>query len=117
MAKYLSLIHISRTLAARGGDGQHRAHGQGLFDGYAALVEIPEIPIVQGARGDGLGRIDGGAAAHGQDEIHTLFAAERDALAHQAAAGVGLDAAQGDKTDARGLERSQMFIRDSCRAG
>ena len=61
-------------LAAGGGQGQHHAHGHGLFRRLFG-VEVPEVPVVGHAHADGLGGVDGAAAAHGQDEVHPLPAA------------------------------------------
>ena len=94
---------IRAALTARRCDGQDGAHRQGLFDIFAA-VEIPEVTLVHHACGNRLGGIDGAAAAHGQNEVHALPAADFNALVHQAASGVRLHAAQFQPCDAFGVQ-------------
>src|SRR5699024_5338746 len=81
-------------LAAGGGDGQHHAHGQRLFDLGGAGEEVPEVPLVQGAEADGLGGVDDAAAAYRQQEVRPGPPDDVDALVDLAAAGVGLDAGE-----------------------
>ena len=95
-------------LAAGGGQGQHHAHGQGLLRRLFG-EEVPEIAVVGHAHADGLGGVDGAAAAHRQNEVHALPAAQVDALVHLAAAGVGLDTAQLHPGDA-GLPQGSSRI-------
>ena len=93
------------ALTAGGGDGQHGAHGQGALNLGLAGEEVPEVPVIGHAEADGLGGIDDGAAAHGQEEVHILPAADLDALVDLAAAGVGLNAGELEVGNALGLQR------------
>ena len=92
------------SLAAGGGDGEHRANRQGLCGHIGAAVEdIPEVPVVHCAKGDGLGGVDDAAAAQGQDEVQILLPDQINALIDLAAAGVGLNAGELHKGKARFL--------------
>ncbi|MPM69521.1 hypothetical protein SDC9_116466 [bioreactor metagenome] len=75
-------------------DGQHRAHGQNGFNGMLSGEDVPEVPVVGHAHGNGLCRVDDGAAAQGQQKVAFIPAAELDAFVDLSAAGVGLNAGQ-----------------------
>ena len=92
---------VGGALAAGGGQGQHDADGQGGLGRFAG-EEVPEVPVVGHAHGDGLGGVDDAAAADGDHEIDLLLTRELDALIDQPAAGVGLDAAELDGAQALG---------------
>ena len=87
---------VAACFAAGRRDGQDGRHGQHLLDGLALLVDLPDVPVVKHAHRDGLGRIDGAPAAHGEDQVDVLLPAQRDALVHQREPGVGHHAAQLD---------------------
>ena len=91
-------------LGTRGGDRQHGEHGQGLFGNGVAVEEVPAVALVLEAKGNALGGVDHGAAAHGDDKTHALIAHPVDRLAHEAQAGVGMDAALFNHRHACGLE-------------
>ena len=92
---------VGGTLAAGSGDGQHHADGQGGLRGLAG-EEVPEVPVIGDAHGDGLGGVDDAAAADGQEEVDLLFAGKLDALIDKSAARVRLDAAELDGAQAFG---------------
>ena len=96
---------IRATFAARGGDGQHRSDGQRLLHGLS-FIEIPEIPVVNGSGGDGLGGVNRAAAADGQHEVDPFLPAKFDSLVNQPAPGIRPRAAQLHMGDARGLQGS-----------
>ena len=91
-------------LGTRGGDRQHGEHGQGLFGNGVAVEEVPAVALVLEAKGNALGGVDHGAAAHGDDKTHALIAHPVDRLAHEAQAGVGMDAALFNHRHACGLK-------------
>ena len=84
---------IRGAFAAGGGNGQDGAPRQSLLR-HLPGEKIPEITVIGYADGDGLGGIDDAAAAHRQNEVDLLPAAQFDSLVHQTAAGIGLDAPQ-----------------------
>ena len=102
------------ALAAGSRNGQHaavRQSGDGL--GLAA-VEIPEIAVIRHAVGDGLCGIDCAAAAHGQQEVEIVLAAQADALIDKVAARIGLDAAELTVKNARSLKRGLNLIKQAA---
>ena len=98
---------VSASFAAGCGDCQHHAHGKSGHWLRFAVVEVPEIAAVDGAHGDGLGRVDGGAAANGQDEIHAFRHGAADSFVNFIGGGVGPDAAKLGPCQAFGLERGR----------
>ena len=102
------------ALAAGGGDGQHAAVRQRGLNLRLAAVEIPEIAVIRHAVGDGLCGINRAAAAHGQQEIEVVFAAEADAFVDKVAARIGLDAAELAVGDARRLKGSLDLIKQAA---
>lgn len=88
-------------LAARGRERQHDGDRRRLRELRTAAPEIPDVRLrIRDAVGDGLRRVDDGAAADGEDEV----GAERDGLAHAVARmgdeRVRLDAAAHGERDA-----------------
>ena len=101
---------VSAGLAACRGNREDDSHRQRLPDGQPLLINLPDIPLVVHAHGDGLGGVDGAAAAHRQDQVNLFLPAQRDALVHQGQPGVGLDAAQFHKIDARLFQRRSHLV-------
>ena len=62
---------------------------------------------------DGLGRVDGGSAAHREDKVYPLGLAQFDPLVDQAQPRVGLHAAQADERDPLRLQRSLYTIQQA----
>ena len=94
------------SLTAGGGEGEHRAHRQGMLRHIAAAVkDLPEIPLIHRAKGDGLCRVDDAAAAKGQDEVQVFPAHQLDALVDLAAARIGLHAPKLHEGKVRFLQR------------
>ncbi len=82
-------------LAARRRDGQDACHRQALCRLAGVLVQLPHILVrLSQTIGDGLGRVDDTAAAHGQKEIDAVLPAQTDAFIHLAQVGVWHHAAQ-----------------------
>ena len=87
--------------AGQGGDGADLGD---LGGAHLAEEEVLEVKVVGEAVGDGLGGVDGRAAADGEDEVHALLLAELDALLDQGEARVGHDAVHLDVLDALGCQ-------------
>ena len=92
-------------LTARGGNGQDTSHRNRRLRRCLLRVEIPHVSVVAQAVANGLAGIDHAAAAHRQQEIHTLGAAKGEALLHLGKPGIRHHAAQLDIADARFLQR------------
>ena len=56
---------------------------------------VPDIAFIGNACGDGFGGIDSAAAAQGDDHLHLIFAAKRNALSDKTKTGIGKNAGQG----------------------
>ena len=85
---------VLRRLAAGSRDGEHHGDGQHVVRQPLRLEEIPHVPVVVRAHGDGLRRVDDRAAAHGQHPVDIVFLAQRDAFASKRDLGVRTHAAQ-----------------------
>ena len=80
---------------ARRRDGQDAGHRQALPGRAGVFVQLPDVLFRLGqAVGDGLGRVDDAAAAHGQQEVDAVLFADADALVDLVEVGVRHDAAQ-----------------------
>ena len=94
-------------LAARGRD-REVALRRGL-----AQVEVPDFAVIRDAAGDGLGRVDDGTAADGEDEIHALLAAQVDALVDEGQPRVRNDPAQADEVHAAVAEQAADLVQQA----
>ena len=90
---------VRTAFAAGGRNRQHRADGERFFNIFSA-VEIPKIAVIDRSGGNGFGRVDGAAAAHGQNKIDLFFPAQFDSFIDQAAAGIGFHAAETERDKA-----------------
>ena len=82
-----------RLLGARGRNRENGEHGQRLLRNGVAVEEVPAVALVLKAERNALGRVDHGAAAHGNHKAHALVAHPVHRLAHEAKTGIGLHAA------------------------
>ena len=96
---------VLRRLAAGSRDGEHHGDGQHVVRQPLRLEEIPHVPVVVRAHGDGLRRVDDRAAAHGQHPVDIVFLAQRDAFASKRDLGVRTHAAQLHVLDALCIQR------------
>ena len=87
--------------AARRRDGEHYAHGHAGGRLAQALVKIPHVALVFKTVAYCLGAVDDRPAADGEQEVDPLCPCERYAFAHERKAGIGLYAAQLNKSCAR----------------
>ena len=100
-------------LAARGRDGEHAGDREVAFRRGLAQVEVPDFAVIRDAAGDGLGRVDDGAAADGEDEIHALLAAQVDAFVDERQARVRNDPAQADEVHAAVAEQPADLVQQA----
>lgn len=99
-------IAVVLTIPAAGSrDGEHHGDGQHVVRQPLRLEEIPHVPVVVRAHGDGLRRVDDRAAAHGQHPVDIVFLAQRDAFASKRDLGVRTHAAQLHVLDALCIQR------------
>ena len=91
-------------------EGEHNAEGQGRLGLLLAGIKVPHIALVGDADGRGLGGVDGGAAADGQQEVDVFLPAKLDGLAHEGEARIGLHAAHFKQLDAGGLHTGHHSI-------
>ncbi len=96
---------VAAALTAGRRDRQHGTDRKRLLHERFAAIEIPEIAVVQNARGDRLGGVDRASAAHGEQEVHALLPAQINALVHKSAARIRLHAAELRVRDALLLQR------------
>ena len=89
---------VRTAFAARCGDREDGADGECIFDIFTA-VEIPEVAVVDCTGRNRFGGVDCAAAADSQNEVDVFSAAEVDSFVDQAAAGIGLDAAEREVGD------------------
>ena len=89
---------------ARCGEGEHAGDVYALGRCGSLAEEIPDIAIVGNAQGNGLGAVDGAAAAHRQNQVDVCLACDAQALANRGNLGVGAYAAELHVCDARGVE-------------
>ena len=95
-------------LAAGGGDGEHHSDGQNLLHRPLPLPEVPQIGLrIRRPQGDGLGRVDHAAAAHGQDQVGPEVQGLLHPLPGLKQTGVGVDAAEGLVGQSRPVQRGQ----------
>ena len=95
-------------LGAGGGDGEDGAHGQHRLGRAGMGIELPHVLVrLAHAVGDGLGRVDHGAAADGQQKVRVHLLPQDDALVDLADARIGHHAAQRGVADACLLQRHQ----------
>ena len=104
-------------LAAGGGDGEHGGHGEHLFRLGLAKVEVPHVAVVAHAVGYALRRVDDAAPAHGEDEVHTLPAAQVDALLGFRQPRIGHHAAQGEHLQAALAKQAADFVEQARALG
>ena len=100
-------------LAACGRDGEHAGDREVALRRGLAQVEIPDFAVIRDAAGDRLGRVDDGAAADGEDEIHALLAAQVDALVDEGQPRVRNDAAQADEVHAAVAEQPADLVQQA----
>ena len=91
-------------LGARCGEGEHTGDVYALCRRGALAEEIPDIAVVGDAQGNGLGAVDGAAAAYRQNQVDVCLACDAQALANRGNLGVGAYAAELHVCDARGVE-------------
>ena len=92
------------SLGARCGEGEHAGNVYTLGGCGALAEEIPDIAVVGNAQGNGLGAVDGAAAAYRQNQVDVCLACDAQALANRGNFGVGAYAAELHMRDARGVE-------------
>ena len=73
--------------------GEYRPHGDGFTGGFFESHEIffPGVLVTVHGNGQGLGIVDDGTAAHGQDEVRTMLPGNGDAFPQLVDGGVGHD--------------------------
>ena len=94
-------------LRAGAAHGQHVAHGDDPAGRllHAQVQVLPGVPLGPRGHRDALGVVDGGAAAHRQDQVDVVLARDPRALAQLVGGGVGHDAGDLEHGLAGGLER------------
>ena len=107
--------HDLARLATGGGAGEDGDDRQGRHGLGLAQEQVPHVAVVGGAEADRLGGIDGGAAAHGDDRLEAVLAAQRDALVDELESGVGLHAAELDELDAGGAQALAQALEQPAR--
>ena len=83
-------------LAACGGNREHAAYRKPVRRNGLAVIEVPDIAVIEVSHAYGLAGVDDRASAYGQQEVDAFLAAERDSFVHHAQAGVGNHSSEGD---------------------
>lgn len=104
-------------LGARPRNRKHGENRKRLFGARLAFEEIPGVALVLNADGHGLGGVDDGAAAHGDDGFHALIADPVDGVANEVHARIGLHAALFNRHEAFALEALQHPVEQPRAAG
>ena len=78
-----------------------------------AGIEIPEIPGVEGAKGDGLSGIDGRTATDGEDKIDLIIAGYRKGIIYTLSSRIGLDATIFDEANSRSGQRTLDLVEEA----
>src|SRR5574344_1946930 len=103
---FLGDDRVAGSFGTGRGNGEDDAYRKRFPRHAPAFMEIPEVSVIDRSHGDGLRRVDHGAAAHRENEIDALFSAEVYAFVYRPASGIRTDTAEVDEADACGFERS-----------